>query len=152
MAMKQRSLVPIGSFLKSYFEKKGWSSYLQEYRIWTHWDHLVGPQLSKRCQPLLLRNRILTVSVSSSSWLTQLQFIKSNLIAKIRQSLQIPLHDIYFQIIQNLPKQNKDLPKPKITQASLPKTDNTFMAHVQDSELRQIIESIFKKHYQQDEK
>ncbi|MBI2645729.1 MAG: DUF721 domain-containing protein [Deltaproteobacteria bacterium] len=92
----------VHSVLEHFFSKKGWNSKLKEYRIWTHWSEVVGPKLSNRCYPLKLQNLILTLGVSNSTWLTQLQFMKLELIEKVKEKLQISLKDILFRV-QELP-------------------------------------------------
>lgn|SRR3989338_6655375 len=92
----------VHTVLEHLFSKKGWNSKLKEYRIWTHWPHVVGPQLAHRCFPLKLQNLVLTLGVSNSTWLTQLQFMKLELIEKVKEKLQIHLKDIAFRI-QDLP-------------------------------------------------
>lgn len=148
---KKGSLVPIGSFLEGFFEKRGWSSTLQEYRIWTQWEKLAGVELGKRCRPSRLHNQVLTLTVTNSSWMTQLQFMKSKLIEKIKRSLHVHLKDIYFKI------GSIDIIQKKNTQEPLQLTDNSYMASrawqhsqtfIHDNELKYILENIFKKYYQ----
>lgn len=87
----------IGPILESVFQKKGWGEKLREYQIWTHWPEVMGKNLAERCRPLHLRYGVLTIVVSSSSWLTQLQFMKLELIEKIKNSFGITLSDIRFK-------------------------------------------------------
>ena len=88
----------IGSFLEAYFQKRGWQEKLKEYRIWTHWPDIVGPQLVDRSAPIRLKNNVLTIGVSSSSWMTQLQFMKTQIIEKISSELHVHLTDIKLTI------------------------------------------------------
>ena len=92
----------VHAVLEQFFSKKGWNSKLKEYRLWTHWPEVVGPKLSNRCHPLKLQNLVLTIGVSNSTWLTQLQFMKLELIEKVKEKLQISLKDILFRV-QELP-------------------------------------------------
>jgi len=88
---------PVGDILASYFQKKGWDEKLREYQIWTHWPKVMGKNLSDRCRPLRLKYGVLTIGVSSSTWLTQLQFMKLELIEKIKNLFGIRLTDIRFK-------------------------------------------------------
>ncbi len=88
----------VHTVLEHFFAKKGWNSKLKEYRIWTHWPEVVGPKLANRCTPLKLQNLVLTLGVSNSTWLTQLQFMKLELMEKIKVKLSIYLKDILFKI------------------------------------------------------
>ena len=89
---------PVGSILNDTFRKRGWQEKLKEYAICTHWDTLVGPSLSGRCAPLRLRHNKLFIAVSTSSWLTQLQFMKLELIDQIQAKIGVRLHDIHFRV------------------------------------------------------
>ncbi len=88
----------VHAVLEHFFSKKGWNSKLKEYRIWTHWQEVVGPKLFHRCHPLKLQNLVLTLGVSNSTWLTQLQFMKLELIEKIKEKLNVSLKDILFKV------------------------------------------------------
>jgi|SRR3989338_7686687 len=88
----------VHAVLEHFFAKKGWNSKLKEYRIWTHWSEVVGPKLADRCYPLKLKNLILTLGVSNSTWLTQLQFMKLELMEKVKEKLSIDLSDILFKV------------------------------------------------------
>lgn len=88
----------VHSVLEHFFSKKGWNSKLKEYRIWTHWSDVVGPKLSNKCHPLKLQNLVLTLGVSNATWLTQLQFMKLELIEKVKDKLHIHLKDILFKV------------------------------------------------------
>lgn len=97
----------VGLSLQRYFDKKGWGPKLKEYEIWNQWEAIVGEKLAKRCRPLSLKFNILTIAVANSSWLTQLQFMKAELLVKINTTAGLQLHDIYF--ITRPPEENKAL-------------------------------------------
>ena len=101
MTRPKRFPVHIGNILEDYFQKKGWSEKLKEYKIWTHWTEVMGKNLADRCQPLHLRYGVLTIGVSNSTWLTQLQFMKFDLLEKIKKVFGITLTDIRFKIVEN---------------------------------------------------
>src|SRR3989338_3946210 len=150
---KSPPLALVGTFLQDFFFKKRWSSKLHEYRIWTHWETLVGPQISKRCQPLKLSNHHLTVTVANSTWLTQIQLMKSELMHIISKELRIQLNDIYFKVGEISQELKSSLPAK--AQEKTPLSDKEVMSlnvwknsesHLKDSELKKIILNILK-HY-----
>ncbi|MBI3785846.1 MAG: DUF721 domain-containing protein [Deltaproteobacteria bacterium] len=70
---------------------------LEGYRIWVFWNNEVGATIARRAQPLRLRNGILFVTVSSHSWMQELQFMKDDLRERLNARLGSPLvRDIYF--------------------------------------------------------
>ncbi len=64
------------------------------------WSLAVGPQISKITQVAAFNRGILSVSVLSSPWLTELQFIKKDIIEKLQNTLpkKISVKDIRFQL------------------------------------------------------
>jgi hypothetical protein len=72
---------------------------LRTYSIWTAWKEIVGEPISFHAQPYAIRNRILFVEVSHSTWMQQLQFLKPTLLEKINAYLgESRIEDIRFRI------------------------------------------------------
>lgn len=79
---------------------------LKTYSILGAWDEIVGESVAGHSQPRSIRNRILFVDVSHSTWMQQLQFLKPILLEKVNAFLGEPLiQDIRF-------KQGKIAPPP----------------------------------------
>jgi predicted nucleic acid-binding Zn ribbon protein len=72
---------------------------LEGYRIWSLWSDLVGEQIARRTQPDRLRNRILFIRVSNSTWMQQLQTMKPMLLERIRKAIKSgAVNDIRFSL------------------------------------------------------
>ncbi|MDI7261512.1 MAG: DUF721 domain-containing protein [Thermodesulfobacteriota bacterium] len=72
---------------------------LKTHSIWSAWKEIVGESVSLHAQPRSVRNRILFVEVSHSTWVQQLQFLKTTLLEKINAFLGEPLiEDIRFRL------------------------------------------------------
>lgn len=72
---------------------------LKTYSIWGAWKEIVGEPISLHAHPYAIRNRILFVEVSHSTWMQQLQFLKPTLLRKIHTYLGEPLiEDIRFKV------------------------------------------------------
>ena len=69
---------------------------LKSYSIWGAWKELVGDSVALQTQPRAIRNRILFIDVSHSTWMQQLQFLKPTLLEKINSFIGDP----YFQDIR----------------------------------------------------
>jgi hypothetical protein len=87
---------------------------LRTHSIWSAWKEIVGESVSVHAQPLSVRNRILFIEVSHSTWIQQLQFLKTTLLEKINTFLGEPLiEDIRFRLgkipapMHPLPEGNK---------------------------------------------
>jgi len=55
--------------------------------IWSRWQDIAGPQMYRRTFPLKLQQGILTVGVSSSTWLQQLSFLKESLLNRLDEEV-----------------------------------------------------------------
>ena len=67
--------------------------------IWDRWDQLVGPSIAANAQPAVFKGKLLLVHVSSSTWLQQLQFLKTDMIRKINAEFgQTLVEEIKFKI------------------------------------------------------
>jgi len=72
---------------------------LKRYSIWGAWKEIVGDSIARQTQPRAIRNRILFIDVSHSTWIQQLQFLKPELLEKINDFLGEPLiQDIRFKL------------------------------------------------------
>ncbi|GIW43803.1 MAG: hypothetical protein KatS3mg077_1085 [Candidatus Binatia bacterium] len=57
------------------------------YRLWIDWEDIVGRKVAQRARPRDYRNGMLLVVAASSSWRQELEFLKPELLRKIRNHL-----------------------------------------------------------------
>lgn len=57
------------------------------YRLWIDWEHIVGHHVAQRARPQDYRNGVLLVVVASTSWRQELEFLKPELLRKVRDHL-----------------------------------------------------------------
>ena len=84
------------------------SNVLQSYRheadeglaqIWNLWDRAVGENIAKNTRPEAFKGKLLLVNVTSSAWAHELQFLKSDIIAKVNEVLGKALvEEIKFKV------------------------------------------------------
>ena len=84
------------------------SNVLQSYRheadeglaqIWNLWDRAVGENIAKNARPEAFKGKLLLVNVTSSAWAHELQFLKSDIIAKVNEVLGKALvEEIKFKV------------------------------------------------------
>ena len=68
-------------------------------RIWELWDSAIGPMIADNARPAAFKGDILLVHVTSSPWMQQLRFLKTDMIRKINTALGKELiRDIKFKI------------------------------------------------------
>lgn len=127
------------------------NSRVKEYGLWKAWDRLVGPQVSKHCQPERLKDGILFLRVSSSVWMQQLQFMKSMILEMVNGCMgENAVRELRFQIGKIGPVRKGNL-KPwrdvSLPQEVLMRIDRE-LSLVGDPELRDIIRKLRVKEAQ----
>jgi predicted nucleic acid-binding Zn ribbon protein len=91
--------VPLGSVLEEAMRASKIDVDLDVYRLWEEWTHLVGPAIAQNASPEAIKGKLLLVNVSSSPWMQQLQYLKSELMEKLNTALgRNAVEDIRFKI------------------------------------------------------
>lgn len=68
-------------------------------RILDIWEIAVGDSISRNAKPGALNGHVLVVTVTNSTWLHQLRFMKADMLVKLNQRLETgKLTDIKFKI------------------------------------------------------
>jgi len=82
----------LGRVLKNYNIKD-----LEEIKIFSAWEDIVGEKMAGHARPTNTSNRILYVEVDDPLWLTQLKYMKLEIIDKIDRGIKAGLFkDIRF--------------------------------------------------------
>ncbi len=55
-------------------------------KVWNLWNSAVGDVVAENTRPAAFKGKLLLVQVVSSSWMNQLQFLKTDIIAKINDA------------------------------------------------------------------
>lgn len=122
---------------------------LEGYRIWLLWSDIVGEQIARRAQPERLRNRILFIRVSSSTWMQQLQTMKPMLLERIDKIIKgAAIKDIRFslgEVIPPTPAPFRLQPKVEPKETRLSSEMETYLEPIEDSELKTLIRGIMLK-------
>jgi hypothetical protein len=72
---------------------------LKTYTLLGAWKEIVGEPVAAQSQPRLIRNHILFVDVIHSTWMQQLQFLKSSLLERVNAFLgESLIQDIRFKL------------------------------------------------------
>ncbi len=56
-------------------------------KVWNLWNSAVGDVVAENTRPAAFKGRLLLVHVVSSTWMHQLQFLKTDIIQKINNAL-----------------------------------------------------------------
>jgi hypothetical protein len=123
---------------------------LKAHAIWGAWKEIVGESVALHAQPRSIHNRILFIDVSHSTWIQQLQFLKSTLIEKLNSYLGEPLiQDIRFRlgkISPTIPSPSKNLvlEDEKLDKGTLNRIDN-LVQKINDEETRKELRQVLIK-------
>jgi len=91
--------LPLRSILEQTLKGLNLNGPMKSYSVWGAWKEIVGEPVALQTQPHSIRNRILFIDVSHSTWMQQLQFLKPALLEKINAFLGEPLiEDIRFRL------------------------------------------------------
>jgi len=95
---KNKQATGISSLIEQILASKGLDKKLQQYRAWTIWDEVVGPQISQHAQPLRIREATLEVRVENATWMQQLQLLKPKILKELNKRLgESTLTNIYWK-------------------------------------------------------
>jgi hypothetical protein len=123
---------------------------LKTYSTLGAWSEIVGESVAEHSQPRSIRNRILFIDVSHSTWMQQLQFLKPTLLEKINTFLGEPLiQDIRFRlgkISRTMPASTKphSLEDQKLDKATLKRIEST-LEKMEDKEVQKSLREVLIK-------
>jgi predicted nucleic acid-binding Zn ribbon protein len=139
----------IDKVLRKTLRKMDLDTKLEGYRIWLLWRDIVGEQVAQRTQPERLRNRILFVRVSSSTWMQQLQTMKPMMLEKIHKVIRgAAIRDIRFslgEILPPIPASQEIQSETESHETCLSPEMEGHLRQIGDMELRNLIRNILLK-------
>ena len=72
-------------FVSSFLSQRGLEPKMAEYRFVNNWSQIVGEGIAAHAKPMMLKNRILYIGVSSASWMQELSFQKMFILSKLNE-------------------------------------------------------------------
>jgi predicted nucleic acid-binding Zn ribbon protein len=101
MPQEKKKTTPeeVGTILERLFTRLKLGGKMKQYQIWDVWDSVVGPHLALQAQPHKIRNMVLWVNVSSSTWMQELEFMKHLIIERLNEHIgEKVINDLRFRI------------------------------------------------------
>ncbi len=96
---QRKDFVHIGNIIGNVLERFRSESDGGLTRVWHIWDEVVGETIAVNAQPAAFKGDLLLVHVTSSAWIHELQFLKSDMIIKLNAALGKPMvTEIKFKI------------------------------------------------------
>jgi len=74
---------PLGEELAAFLRKHGLEDEVEAQSVVARWDEVVGPKISEAAQAVGVAQGVLFVEVRSSAWITELNFMRRELIARL---------------------------------------------------------------------
>ncbi len=70
----------LGEVIQDFLKQNGWESKLDEVKIITEWDKVLGPSLAKYTQEVFIQNKKLHIRLNSSTLRQELSYKKSDIV------------------------------------------------------------------------
>ncbi|MBI5971236.1 MAG: DUF721 domain-containing protein [Deltaproteobacteria bacterium] len=115
-ANKNYSPVPVSDILASSLASLGIAEKIKEYRLKKAWPECVGEVIAKNSIPQNLIGKTLYCAVLSSTWMTELNYRREEIIKRLNQKMgEAVVSEIVFRIgcFKPTPSAQRDAPKEK---------------------------------------
>ncbi|MEE9553347.1 MAG: DUF721 domain-containing protein [candidate division Zixibacteria bacterium] len=86
----------IGGFILEALNRMGVSDRLKKQQAVTGWSEIVGEKIAAQTEALRIDGDTLVVKVHQAVWRQQLQFLKDDLLTKLKKELEGDIKDIRF--------------------------------------------------------
>ncbi len=138
-APRRRSPAPVPSSVAEVLHRalraRGWETRLRGASLFHRWPELVGTEIARHSLPLGVRAGVLVVAVRHQAWATQLSFLRSDLLRRLRSDCGAAIRDIIFEVQWNAGF-NQLSPVPDQQAASGPSHDPQHTYHPRDDTTR----------------
>jgi hypothetical protein len=141
---------PVRSILEHTLKGLEMDVHLKAYSIWGSWKEIVGESMARQTQPRVIRNRILFMDVSHSTWMQQLQFLKPALLEKVNTFIGEPyLLDIRFRLGKitpavSPPSRTSSWQEEELDEKTLKKIED-LLPKIDDREVRESLRKVLIK-------
>lgn len=87
----------VGNLIDKVFRKLGLTKRYNEQKAVLIWEEVVGKRISEKAKPLYVREGKLVVEVENSAWMSELHFLKREIMGKLNKKLgSFIIEDIHF--------------------------------------------------------
>lgn len=77
----------LGEVIQDYLRESGWQQKLDEIKIITEWDRVLGPTLAKFTEEVFIKNKQLHIRLKSAALRQELSYQKSELVKQLNDSV-----------------------------------------------------------------
>jgi len=87
----------ISGILQGVLKHKGFLKKIHQYSVFEVWQNIVGPTIAKQALPKRMQGKTLIVQAKSSSWASELSFMKPAILRRIREKVpEAEITDLKF--------------------------------------------------------
>ena len=77
----------LGEVIQDFLRESGWQQKLDEVKIITEWDKVLGPTLAKYTEEVFIKNRQLHIRLKSATLRQELSYQKSELVKQLNNAV-----------------------------------------------------------------
>jgi hypothetical protein len=147
MNPRDPQLQKLGKILEQSLKRLDPSGRISEYGIWPIWNETVGSLIARNAQPEKIRNGTLFVSVSSSTWMQQLQYMKEMIAQKLNERLGREIVRTIFFVLGKRDEKEHKIPVKKSPAQPRSRTarpiDEAQLRSIKDPQIRQAFRKLF---------
>lgn len=146
---KKDPALKVDSILAASFPNLGIAAKLKEYKLLKAWKECVGPNIAKRAAPLRLMGGTLYCAVSSSPWMTELNYQKREIIERLNRTLgESAVKEIILRVGEVVQEGALPPPLPSIKRAltgdEIKKIEEATKG-IKDKKLQDILKRVMEK-------
>ena len=78
----------IGDVIKDFLKESGWEQKLDEVKLITEWDKLLGSSLAKYTEEVFIYNKKLHIRLNSSTLRQELSYQRTELVKKLNEAVK----------------------------------------------------------------
>ena len=149
---KQKEFQRIGDILKKTLKRKKIPVHVQDHHLNDVWKKAVGPIIAGNTSVHGVKGDTLFIKVSTSTWMQQLQFMKHEIMDKVKSSLgDQTIKNIYFSIgnVHSIAQRKEQQTSPYDNRHVIKDRDRKIIEKsiesLDDEELRSILKRVMTK-------
>ncbi|MCE5329783.1 DUF721 domain-containing protein [bacterium] len=78
----------ISNIIEDYISELNLEKKLNNYKLFNHWEEIVGQEIAKNSRPKKLKDKVLFVSTVNPIWASELSLMSQDIIKKINNYLK----------------------------------------------------------------
>jgi predicted nucleic acid-binding Zn ribbon protein len=82
------AFTPLKKVLESVLGEQDLSAGIEAYKVFSHWNEIVGPKVAAHAQPVRLARNVLYVEVNDHLWLAQLKYMKGDILKRLESRIR----------------------------------------------------------------